>query len=232
MQQLQVASNSGAARSAEGRERGVDPGPDLCARELLDVAPPVVRAIRKIMRGYRLADLSVPQFRAMALLSYSPKASLSCVADFIGSSLPAASRMIDGLVSRKLVARKICKKDRRQVSLVLTPKGLSAFRESREATHKQLAEKLVPLSSDQRRSVIDAMRWLGELFGSDAERMRERADAETLAEADCAEEPSSVMSGSPTESAPSLQQTKMARRQSPATGIRSGNKVQVAKSVL
>jgi len=41
----------------------------------------------------------------MALLSYSPKASLSTVADFIGSSLPAASRMIDGLVARKLVAR-------------------------------------------------------------------------------------------------------------------------------
>jgi DNA-binding MarR family transcriptional regulator len=158
-------------RSLSNERDGTDPSATVCARDLLDVAPPVVRAIRKMMRGYRLSELSVPQFRAMALLSYSPKASLSTVADFIGSSLPAASRMIDGLVARKLVARQACAKDRRQVSLVLTPKGLGAFRESREATHRQLAEKLKPLSREQRRCVVSAMQWLGELFGNDADKM-------------------------------------------------------------
>jgi len=63
---------------------------DACAAAVLDVAPPVVRAIRKMMREHRLDELSVPQFRTLGLLTYSPEASLSLVADYIGSSLPAA----------------------------------------------------------------------------------------------------------------------------------------------
>src|ERR1700685_2433550 len=90
--------------------------PDDCASLILDVVPPIARTIRKMMRQHRLAGLSVPQFRALGLLSVSPQASLSCVAESIGSSLPAASRMIDGLVSKKLVGRKECCHDRRQIS--------------------------------------------------------------------------------------------------------------------
>lgn len=154
---------------------------DECARDLLDVVPPVVRAIRHLMRDHRLRGLSVPQFRAMSLLSYSPKASLSTVADFIGSSLPAASRMIDGLVARKLVARKECCNDRRQVSLVLTQRGQSAFRESRLATQRQLAERLAGLSPAEQKGVMEAMRCLGEIFGSDADIPRGTNPAEIRA---------------------------------------------------
>jgi len=123
------------------------------------------------MRQHRLAGLSVPQFRAMALLSFSPQASLSCVADYIGSSLPAASRMIDGLVSKKLVGRKECCHDRRQISLVLTPLGFSAFIESHQAARRQLSEQLAGLSENKKKGVIEAMRCLGEIFGTDADRL-------------------------------------------------------------
>ena len=145
---------------------------DDCAGALLDVAPPVVRTIRKMMREHRLSDLSVPQFRTLGLLIYSPEASLSLVADYIGSSLPAASRMVDGLVARNLVGRKECCRNRRQVSLELTPLGRSAFLESRQATQHQLAQRLAGLSTTQRQTVMEAMRWLGEVFGSDAEQAR------------------------------------------------------------
>ncbi|HEX4055194.1 MAG TPA: MarR family transcriptional regulator [Tepidisphaeraceae bacterium] len=152
-----------------GLVRGL--GGDECAGIVLDVVPPISRAIRKVMRQHRLAELSVPQFRALGLLSFAPQASLSCVADYIGSSLPAASRMIDGLVAKKLVARKECCHDRRQISLVLTPQGLSAFLESRHAAQRQLTERLAGLSEDKKKGVIEAMRWLGEIFGSDADRI-------------------------------------------------------------
>jgi DNA-binding MarR family transcriptional regulator len=150
-----------------------DPLPplDACACAILDVVPPVARAIRKMMRQHRLAGLSVPQFRALGLLSFSPQASLSCVADYIGSSLPAASRMIDGLVSKKLVGRKECCHDRRQISLVLTPLGRSAFIESRQAAQRQLGEQLAGLSETRKKCVTEAMRYLGEIFGSDADNL-------------------------------------------------------------
>jgi DNA-binding MarR family transcriptional regulator len=144
---------------------------DQCACEILDVVPPVTRAIRKMMRQHRLAGLSVPQFRALGLLSFSPQASLSCVADYIGSSLPAASRMIDGLVSKKLVGRKECCHDRRQISLVLTSLGRSAFIESRRAAQRQLSERLTGLSENKKKCVIEAMGYLGEIFGSDADNL-------------------------------------------------------------
>jgi DNA-binding MarR family transcriptional regulator len=150
-------------------ERNVETLNDSCASAVLDIAPPVVRAIRKMMREHRLPDLSVPQFRALSLLSFCGDSSLSAVADYIGSSLPAASRMIDGLVAKNLIVRKQCCRDRRQISLELTPLGREAFLESRKATRLQLALRVSGLSAKKKEAVIEAMRWLGEVFGSDAE---------------------------------------------------------------
>jgi DNA-binding MarR family transcriptional regulator len=157
--------------AVEADDAAVDQGIDECAAVLLDVVPPIARSIRKMMRQHRLAELSVPQLRALGLLSYCPKASLSAVADHIGSSLPAASRMIDGLVAKKLVARKECYHDRRQISLVLTPQGLSAFLTSRRGAQRQLTERVAALPDSRKRCVIEAMRWLGEIFGNDADRL-------------------------------------------------------------
>lgn len=148
---------------------GQDVAPDACAQQILDVAPPVVRVIRRIIRSHRLPGLSVPQFRILALLSFSPEASLSLVAEYVGSSLPAASRMVNGLVEKKLVARCECDRDRRQISLKLTSKGQMAYRDSRQATRRQLAECVAGLSSAERRRVCDAMELLGGIFGTDAE---------------------------------------------------------------
>ena len=119
MQLLRGETNSGA--------NGGGVSGDECARHVLDVTPPTIRAIRQLMRSHRLRGLSVPQFRAMARLSWLPKASLSNVAEHVGCSLPAASRMIDVLVAQKLVVRHQCSNDRRQVSLGLTAREASAF---------------------------------------------------------------------------------------------------------
>jgi DNA-binding MarR family transcriptional regulator len=131
------------------------------------------------MRSNRLEGLSVPQFRAMAMLKRTPKASLSAVADHVGSSLPAASRMIDGLVARKLVVRHECRDDRRQISLSLTPRGGSAFSSSRKATHRELTDILAVLAPAQRRTVIDAMNILSEVVGSDAAHVLETVKTST-----------------------------------------------------
>jgi len=161
-----------------GSKKKVPPagGGDDCAKFVLDVAPPVVRHIRELMRGHRLRGLSVPQFRALALLSWSPKTSLSNVADFIGSSLPAASRMIDGLVERKLVERRECDNDRRQVSLALTSRGAAIFHDSRRATQQQLAERLTGLSAAERKTVVEAMQLLSQIFGTDRDSIKAPAE--------------------------------------------------------
>src|SRR3982751_188117 len=99
---------------------------DACARDLLDSVPLVMRVIRHHMRRHR-SGLTEPQFRTLCYLSITEGSSLSGVADFIGLSLPAMSRLVDGLVDQKLVVRKSCEDDRRHVRLSVTDKGEAAL---------------------------------------------------------------------------------------------------------
>src|SRR3954470_22241366 len=85
-----------------------------CARAMLDGLPLVMWFIRREMRHHRTGGLSVPQFRALCLLDRYPTISLSNVAEHLGSSQPSASRLITGLVSRRLVKREESSDDRRQ----------------------------------------------------------------------------------------------------------------------
>ena len=94
-----------------------------CAREILDVTPNIIQAIRVQMRAQHHHDLSVPQFRTLAFLSRHPGSSLSAVAEHIGLTLPTMSVLIEGLVQRGLVDRVADVRDRRRVLLTLTPEG-------------------------------------------------------------------------------------------------------------
>src|SRR5207245_354836 len=115
-----------------------DTSADRCARAVLDSLPPVMWFIRSKMRQQRTRGLSVPQFRALCLLARFPTATLSHVAEHLGSSQPSASRLISGLVARGLVARKESSDDRRQISLVLTAKGKTVQAASNRATQEHL----------------------------------------------------------------------------------------------
>ena len=101
--------------------------PDMCAQEILEVVPAVMRAIRAEMRRHRTADLSVPQFRALAFINGKADASLSDVAEHIGLTLPSMSKIIEGLVTRKLVTRQTHPTDRRRLMLALTARGQTAL---------------------------------------------------------------------------------------------------------
>jgi len=120
------------------------------------------------MLSHRSLGLSVPQFRTLALLSRSPHVSLSCVADNIGASLPAASRMIGVLVAKKLVVREGSKGDRRQLALALTARGTQVFTAAHDQARQQLAEQMVALGTDDHERICAGFQLLGEIFGTDA----------------------------------------------------------------
>ena len=135
-----------------------------CARAMLDGMPQVMWFIRRHMRRHRTRGLSVPQFRTLVLLDRYPSASLSLVAENLGSALPTASRMVAGMVRKGLIRREACAADRRQVSLVLSAKGRSAFEAARHETQNEVALKVSRLTPAQRGTVAEAMRLLGDLF--------------------------------------------------------------------
>ena len=147
-----------------------------CARAVLDGLPPVMWFIRQHMRRHRAAGLSVPQFRMLVLLDRYPAACLSAAADHLGCSLPAASRMISGLVDKRLVTRRECPGDRRQISLALTPRGRDALQSSRQATHDLLARELSRLSETERAGIAAAMRLLRSIFSKDSDGLCKRGN--------------------------------------------------------
>ena len=138
--------------------------PGDCAREMLDVVPLVMRTIRTQMRQHRAVDLSVPQFRALSYINSNRGASLSAVAEHIGLTLPSMSKIVDGLVARKLVTRQTHHEDRRRMILALTERGRSALEDSREATRNCLAQTLGNLSSADRSTIVAAMNLLRPIF--------------------------------------------------------------------
>jgi MarR family transcriptional regulator for hemolysin len=150
MQSLQGATNAST-------------DPYSCAQELFDTVPLVMRIIRKYMRQHR-SGLTVAQFRTIYCVSQSPQCSLSDVADSIGLSLPAMSRMVDGLVEKGYLNRRTCINDRRHVRLSVTPIGETALRESREMAQAQLAEVVSQLSAGRQKEMIDVMRVVRDVF--------------------------------------------------------------------
>ncbi len=143
--------------------------PEECAHELLEVAPLVVRSIHVKMRDNSTADLSVPQFRALGFVDRHTGASLSDVAEHLGLQLPSASRLVDGLVARKLMMRQEHAADRRCVTLSVSARGRSRLQIVYDSTQAHLAGHLAVLSEAERATVMDALRILHPLFTSGRE---------------------------------------------------------------
>lgn len=166
MQQMHVATNTSSG--------------DV-AGELIEVVPLVMRTIRALMREQRAADLSVPQFRALTYVRRHADTSVSAVAEHLGLSVPAASRLIDALVSRGLVGRQLLASDRRYVTLRLSPEGERTLEAMRAHATRKLAERLERLSPEQRTLIVQAFEPLRALFGeapSSAGAVREPASVE------------------------------------------------------
>jgi DNA-binding MarR family transcriptional regulator len=140
-----------------------------CARQVLEAVPLVMRAIRAEMRSQRESDLSVPQFRVLVYLNRHEGASLSDIAEHMGLTLPSMSKMIDGLVNRQLVARRLNPADRRRVTLAPTARGRSAMLAAHKATESRLAERLTVVPPEERRTIGQAMQILAAAFASGQE---------------------------------------------------------------
>ncbi|CAN5442246.1 hypothetical protein BH10PLA1_BH10PLA1_23040 [soil metagenome] len=142
--------------------------PEQCAEEILDAVPEVMWMLRCHMRKRRAKGLSVPQFRALCLVNKFHGASMSMVSDHLGSTLPTASRIVGGLVTRGLVSRKASTGDRRQVELNLTVKGKSILDVARKGTEAAVAEKLLKLTPQERATMSKSLALMVSVLGRSA----------------------------------------------------------------
>lgn len=142
---------------------------DPVASQVLEVVPLVMRAIRAQMREHRSAGLTVTQLRVLAFIDRHNDASLSDVGAHIGLALPSMSKMIDVLVTRRLVVREFDRTDRRRMTLRLTARGCSILASARSATRTVMTQTLAALNARERETVASAMEILRPLFLSERE---------------------------------------------------------------
>ncbi len=142
----------------------MDGNPKRCAREILDTVPLVMRFIRDQVRQRRMAGLSLPRFRTLVFLDRVNNSSLSAAAEHLGLSLPAMSRLINGLVDDRLVERQLVSTNRRQIALTLTARGQATLEKVRNEIRLRLADSLKNLPAAEQKTVQRAMQVLHRVF--------------------------------------------------------------------
>ena len=138
--------------------------PETAARAILRAMPLVMRTVRDEMRASRAVPLSVPQFRALNFVGRHAGASLSDVATHVGVTLPSMSRLIDGLVERKLIVRRGSAGDRRRLTLQLSARGRAQVQAAHAFTEASFATRVSSLRDSDRTVITRAMELLQHVF--------------------------------------------------------------------
>jgi DNA-binding MarR family transcriptional regulator len=135
-----------------------------CARAVLETIPPVMYFIRQEMRSHRRADLTVPQLRALVFIRRYPDSCLKMVAENVGLSLPAMSRLVEHLVRQKLVRRRADASDRRHLCLSVTARGRATHEAALRAAEAGLTEALANLNPADHAQIATGLRLLRGVF--------------------------------------------------------------------
>jgi DNA-binding MarR family transcriptional regulator len=129
----------------------------VCAASVIEAALDVILLMRE-SKAHRQGQVaaSLVHLRAMGVLRKRPGATLSALAAQLGLTPSATSRLVDCLVERGYVARKIPEGNRRTVALHLTSAGAKVHAAARGLVQGELAQVLAGLTAVQRAAITRA----------------------------------------------------------------------------
>ncbi len=117
-------------------------------------------------------DVTLPQFRALVVLSNGEPLAMGALATELGLHPSTATRLVDRLVERGLVQRLRARRDdadRRQSLVTLTDAGRDVVRDVTVRRVADLRRILGRLSPEDRRSVAEAMQRFADVAGGVAD---------------------------------------------------------------
>lgn len=129
----------------------------------LDVVPRAMREIRTELRSNRGDTLTIPQFRVLAFLRLETKTNKE-LAEHIGLSVAAMSRLVQALVDDGWVEKSTGKSDRRELRIRLSAQGRRSFEKIRAETRRKLATRFDSLSAGDRTRLNDGFVALTQSF--------------------------------------------------------------------
>jgi long-chain acyl-CoA synthetase len=132
---------------------------DALATRVIGASRALARLARHLERSLDPLELSLPQYRLLALLSEGDAAA-SAVANRLAVSAPSVTSLVDGLVARGLVERQRDPTDRRRQPVAITSEGKKILTAADAATSTRLREIAEHLdSSDPAGELAAFERW-------------------------------------------------------------------------
>jgi len=129
---------------------------DELVSALMDILPRAMRQLRVSNREQGAEHLKLPQFRVLAHVWREAKTNKE-LADDIGLSAAAMSRVISGLVKRDLVQRVSNPQDLREARVQITRRGLILFKSIRRETGKKLTKRIQKLNRDEKMDLAQGL---------------------------------------------------------------------------
>lgn len=137
---------------------------ETVARELLNLVPAIMRAIRSKWKHGTICGVTNSQFRILMYLQKKPGSSLQDLAQHIGLTAPTTSTTVEQMVCNQLVNRKPSLEDRRKIVLTLTEQGQNTLNEVFSHSRNHLASYLAPLTDEECDLVVQALKLLEPLY--------------------------------------------------------------------
>ena len=101
-------------------------------------------------------DVTSPQMAALSAICWNPGIDLSTLSEFIGYDAATIGSLVNRLVAKRLVSRRVGRQDRRTRQLTLTPRGEAflklVFREA-----SRVESQLLAVLSDEERRIFMGM---------------------------------------------------------------------------
>ena len=129
------------------------------------------RLSRRLARAYADEGISIPEWRVLAVISQKPRMAARDVTAKTPMDKMAVSRAIASLEAKGLVTRAEDDRDRRVLTLALSPKGREVFgRIARQALdfERHLLERLTRDERRNFRAIIDRLDEVGEKASASA----------------------------------------------------------------
>lgn len=106
----------------------------------------------------RETALTVAQLFALRVIATSPSPlSLRDVAEHTHTDMSSVSVVVSRLVAFRLVTRQRDERDRRRISLTITPRGLAELRRAPRTPDEEILQAINALSDSQVRQLADAL---------------------------------------------------------------------------
>lgn len=144
-------------------ENEKNPALNAAIARFWEIVPPVWHNVRDNVRGYAASDygLTVEQFYVLRHIRRGAR-TVSDLAAARRISNSAISQSVEVLVEKGLLSRSSQQGDRRFVYLALTEEGDKILSAIFEKNHAWMEEKLASLSSEELKTVIQALNLLEE----------------------------------------------------------------------